>query len=431
LNARSSWLEELWRVVVLLVAAIIVGFVIDYPLALAALALLAYTLRNLYNLKRLADWLGDPRAESIPIHFGLWGDIFARVARVSSRQAQREKRLNRMVQEYSASTAALPDATVALDSSGRILWFNEAASALLGLVAAKDIGQPLQHLFRNPEIPAFIANRDFGRSIQTKAPVDPNLRLELRLAPYGEGQMLLLAQDITERIHQERVRKDFVANVSHELRTPLTVVSGFIENLQNDDTLPADRVARPLELMAQQAARMGQIVEDLLVLARLESQPIENHAKEVSMTPLLQQVADECAGLRDDAPDISVQLRSRRLILGDEKQLRSAISNLVSNAVHHTPHDGQVRICWEDDGGDSTLAVIDDGEGIASEHIPRLTERFYRADTGRSRQRGGTGLGLAIVKHILKRHHADLEIYSEPGKGSRFVCRFPGESLQG
>jgi two-component system phosphate regulon sensor histidine kinase PhoR len=409
--------------------ALAAGAFFDQAQLFVLIALVAYSLRNLYNLKRLADWLGDPNAASIPIHFGIWGDIFARIARISSRQAEREKRLTRLVHEYTASTSALPDATVALDPSGRILWFNEAASSLLGLVAAKDVGQPLQNLFRNPEIPAFIADAEFGRSLETKAPGNPNLRLEVRLAPYGDGQMLLLAQDITDRIHQERVRKDFVANVSHELRTPLTVVSGFIENMQNDPALPAERVARPLELMAQQAARMGQIVEDLLVLARLESQPVDHNHSEVSMNPLLQQVADECSGLREDAPKISVTINSQRLIRGDEKQLRSAIVNLVSNAVHHTPADGQIQIVWEDVGEQSTLSVIDDGEGIAAEHIPRLTERFYRADTGRSRQRGGTGLGLAIVKHILKRHQAELEIESELGVGSRFVCRFPAHSL--
>ena len=429
MNPRSSWLAELWRIIVLILVAVAGGALVDQILLFVLLAFVAYTLRNLYNLQRLTDWLGDPQLQSVPSHFGLWGDAFSRIARISSRHAERERRLTKLVQEYTASTSALPDATVALDPLGRILWFNEAASRLLGLVTAKDVGQPLQNLFRNPEIPAFIAAADYAQTLQTNAPGNPDLRLEIRLAPYGEGQMLLLAQDVTDRIRLERVRKDFVANVSHELRTPLTVISGFIENLQNDPRLPAEQLARPLELMAQQAARMSQLVEDLLLLARLESQSAGNRMQEVDIAAMLQQVADECRQLRDDVPEIATTAQSIRRIWGDAKQLHSALSNLVANAVHHTPPEGLVEISWNDDGDASLLDVRDTGEGIAPEHLTRLTERFYRVDTGRSRERGGTGLGLAIVKHVLKRHAAELEISSRPGEGSLFRCRFPASQL--
>ena len=429
MNPRSRWLEELWRIVVLILVAVAAGALIDQILLFVLFALVAYTLRNLYNLQRLSDWLGDPQLHAVPSHFGLWGDVFSRIARISSRHAEREKRLTKLVHEYTASTSALPDATVALGPQGRILWFNEAASRLLGLVTAKDVGQPLQNLFRNPEILAFIAAADYAQTLHTNAPGNPDLRLEIRLAPYGEEQMLLLAQDITERIRQERVRKDFVANVSHELRTPLTVVSGFIENLQNDQRLQSDGLARPLELMAQQAARMSQLVEDLLLLARLESESAANMQQEVDIGATLQLVADECQELRNDTPEIAVTVQSTRRIRGDGKQLHSALSNLVANAVHHTPADGLVEIRWSDDGDDGVLAVRDTGEGIMPEHLPRLTERFYRVDTGRSRERGGTGLGLAIVKHVIKRHQGELEISSRPGEGSRFRCRFPASQL--
>lgn len=429
MNAQSSWLEELWRIIVLIAAALAVGAIFDQYLLAVLVALFAYTLRNLYNLQRLADWLGDPQIGDIPIHFGLWGDIYSRISRISSRQAEREKRLATLVDEYSASTSALPDATVALDPQGRILWFNEAASRLLGLVAAKDVGQPLQNLFRNPEIPAFIAGANYTKTLEANAPGNPVLKLEIRLAPYGEGQMLLLAQDITERIRQERVRKDFVANVSHELRTPLTVVSGFIENLQNDDSLPQQRLARPFELMSQQAERMAQIVADLLILARLESKSMAGGQSEVDIDEILRTVVDECRQLRDDAPELQVRVESTRHVLGDRDQLHSAVTNLVANAVHHTPADGSVEVVWRDEGDNSLLQVIDTGEGIAADHLPRLTERFYRVDTGRSRDRGGTGLGLAIVKHILQRHNAELEISSELGRGSCFSCHFTASNL--
>lgn len=429
MNARSSWVQEAWRFALLIFAAWVVGSLVQQVTLFLLLALLAYIARNLFSLQRLANWLGNHETEEIPIHFGLWGDIYSRIARVSAHQAQREKRLTTLLNEYSASTSALPDAAVALDPEGRIRWFNEAANRLLGLQAAKDVGQPLSNFFRNPEIGAFLRNRDQGAALQTVAPGNYDRKLEVRLAPYGDGQTLLLAQDITERLRHERVRKDFVANVSHELRTPLTVLSGFIENIQTDENLQDERLRRPLQLMAQQAQRMRQIVEDLLLLARLESDSAERLDTEVDVGSMLHLVADECRTLVSDVAEITCDVRSTRRVLGDEKQLRSAVTNLLVNAVHHTAADGLITLTWEDRRQASLLTVADDGEGIAAEHIARLTERFYRVDAGRSRERGGTGLGLAIVKHVLKRHGASLEIESRLGEGSRFVGHFPAPRL--
>ncbi|MCP5299519.1 MAG: phosphate regulon sensor histidine kinase PhoR [Chromatiaceae bacterium] len=431
MNPRPGWLGELWRIVLLLAGASFVGWVTGEIALWLLLALAAYTLRNLFNLHRLSRWLGDPAKESIPIHFGIWGDIYSQIARVNAHQAERESRLNRLVDEYQASTAALPDGAVAMDARGRIRWFNDAASRLLGLVTAKDIGQPLQNLFRNPEITAFLQARSFEQLLETNVPGDGSRRLEMRLAPYGDGQVLLLARDVTERFQQDRIRRDFVANVSHELRTPLTVISGFIENLQADERCSDKRLERPLELMAQQAARMRHIIEDLLLLARLEAGQTTEVLDDVDVAAMLHGVADECRALRADSPEIRCEIASRRRLRGDPKQLRSAVVNLVVNAVHHTPADGHVTLMWRDERQESVLEVRDDGEGIAPEHIPRITERFYRVDSGRSRERGGTGLGLAIVKHVLRYHAAKLEIQSQPDAGSRFICRFPPSRLIG
>jgi two-component system phosphate regulon sensor histidine kinase PhoR len=429
LNPRPGWIQEFWRLVVLMLLAWAAGSVVDQVYLFLLLALLAYSLRNLYNLRRLAIWLGNPKFADIPIHFGLWGDVYSKVARVSLRQAQREKRLAELVNEYTASTSALPDGAVALDSSGRIRWFNDAATRLLGLQPAKDIGQPLLNLCRNPEMVSFVRNPDYARVLQISAPGDSERQLEMRIAPYGDDQTLLLAQDITERLRHERMRKDFVANVSHELRTPLTVIGGFIENLQMDENLQNDRMTRPLELMAQQTARMGRIVEDLLLLARLESDSNRNQSDRVDIGELIRNVADECQALADDVPRIDCEVTSTRHVLGDEKQLRSVVTNLVVNAINHTSAEQRVDLSWRDEGAQSLLEVRDNGIGIAPEHIPRLTERFYRVDAGRSRDRGGTGLGLAIVKHILHHHDAKLEIQSRPQEGSRFVCRFSSSQL--
>ena len=430
MNPGSSWAQEFWRIVVIIAIAWIVGWLFDQVVLFLLLALLAYTFRNLFNLQRLANWLGDPKNESLPIHFGLWGDIYSRIARVSRRQAQREKRLSALLNEYTASTSALPDAAVALDIDGRIRWFNDAASRLLGFQAAKDIGQPLLNLLRAPEMVSFVQRRDHAASLQITAPGNTQRQLEVRITPYGEGQTLFLAQDITERLQHERMRKDFVANVSHELRTPLTVISGFIENLQADESQDP-RLHRPLELMSQQAERMRRIVEDLLLLARLESESTPTRSDEVDVKRLLDYIADEGRALRDDTPEIVCKTGSKRRLLGDEPQLRSVVTNLVVNAVNHTPVNGRVTLSWEDQDEVCLLTVTDDGEGIAAEHLSRLTERFYRVDTGRSREFGGTGLGLAIVKHILNRHDAQLKIESRLGDGSRFLCVFPAQRLVG
>lgn len=430
MNSGRAWTGEFWRIVLLVAVATAIGSLIDQVLVAVLVLLSLYVVHTLVNLQRLADWLGSLDVARIPVRFGVWGGIYSQIARITSRQQQREQRLSNMLQEYASSTSALPDATVALDSQGRIRWFNDAASRLLSLKPAKDIGQPLMNLFRNPEVAGLLNRQDYATRVQTHAPGRPARRLEVRLAPYGEGQTLMLAQDITERLQQERVRKDFVANVSHELRTPLTVLSGFVENLQADDTLAGDaRLARPLELMAQQAARMQQIVEDLLLLARLESASTEAAEGPVDIVGMLHSVADESAAIGAAVPTIRVAADFPGQLLGDAKQLRSALTNLVVNAIHHTPPDGQITLSWRTDGGDGVLEVEDSGEGIAPEHIPRLTERFYRVDAGRSRERGGTGLGLAIVKHVLSRHDAELEVTSTPGEGSLFRARFPAARL--
>ena len=429
MNPKSGWAQEFWRIVVLMTLAWAAGSIVDQVYLFLLLALLAYSLRNLYNLKRLSNWLGNPQFSDIPVHFGLWGDIYSTIARVSLRQSEREKRLTALLNEYTASTSALPDAAVALDSRGRIRWFNDAASRLLGLQPAKDVGQPLLNLFRSPEMADFLKRADYAHTLEVSAPGKVDRKLEVRLTPYGDEQTLLLAQDITERLRHERMRKDFVANVSHELRTPLTVIGGFIENLQIAESQGNERLKRPLELMAQQTARMRQIVEDLLLLARLESDSARNANEKVDMARLLEAVELECQTLGADVPEIEVESSSARRVIGDEKQLRSVVTNLVVNAVNHTSAEGTVRVNWRDQDEQSLLEVIDNGEGIAAEHIPRLTERFYRVDAGRSRERGGTGLGLAIVKHILQNHDARLEIQSRLGEGSRFVCRFSSSQL--
>jgi two-component system phosphate regulon sensor histidine kinase PhoR len=432
MSMQAGWLEEFWRLVIVLILSMVPGFLLGEVAWVLFAGLLIYVLYNLYNLQRFNRWISNPNAVDMPVHFGLWGGIYAQIARYRHNQSQQKKQLAVRLQQFEKSAAALPDAVIALGSQGEIRWFNQAARDLFLLRKAQDTGQPFINLFRNPKLIRFLASRDFNRAIEIVSPGNGQRNLSIRITPYGEGLMLLLAQDITERYRAEQVRKDFVANVSHELRTPLTVISGFIENMQMEENSDCIKQwQKPLALMEQQALRMQHIVEDLLLLARLDGSTEEAPLNPIHIKDMCEAMLLEAQALAADKLDIALHISSQRDILGDATQLRSAFTNLIANAVNYTPEGGNIRITWQDEGTGSILAVEDDGEGIAPQHVGRLTERFYRVDAGRSRENGGTGLGLAIVKHILQVHGANLEINSIVGKGSRFICRFPAKRLNG
>ena len=337
-----------------------------------------------------------------------------------------------LLDDFRRSAEAMPDAIVALGASKEIRWFNAAASRLLKLRPDKDVGQAVQNLLRSPGFQSYLREGSFEDSIEMRSPGDDSVLLALRIIPYGDGQYLLTAQDVTQRHRLERVRKDFVANVSHELRTPLTVIGGFVENLQHDESGCADKWWRPLKLMRQQTTRMQWIVEDLLLLATLEGTEGIAGREVVDVREMLAEIAEETRTvlLPGEVPVISLNADAVALN-GNALQLRSAFTNLISNAAKYTPAGGRIQVRWFCDARGGVLEVEDTGEGIAPEHIPRLTERFYRVDAGRSREKGGTGLGLAIVKHVLQQHEARLEIDSEPGQGSCFRCLFPVDRLAG
>jgi two-component system phosphate regulon sensor histidine kinase PhoR len=362
----------------------------------------------------------------------VWGDLYYRVLKLQANSLSRKRRLRTWLSQFRASAEALPDGAVALGEYWEIRWFNTAAARLLDLHPGKDIGTPIVNLFRNPALARYLEHGDFAAPLALNVPGQTQIRLSIRIIPYGDGQWLLLAQDVTERHRLERIRTDFVANVSHELRTPLTVLSGYIENLRHGGHDCARVWERPLQQMEQQTVRMQHIVEDLLLLARLEGpQPVQRSEAFVDVAALARQLCDEADSARPEGhAALHLDIRSDRGLLGDPAQLRGAFTNLVMNAVNYTPEGGDIHIRWYvERSGRPCFEVADTGEGIATEHIPRLTERFYRVDAGRSRQRGGTGLGLAIVKHALQNHQAELDIESRVGEGSVFRCRFPTSRL--
>lgn len=420
--------SELWRVAFVMGALAVGGLLLNGLAAALLLGLSAYIVWHGWQLWRLYRWLRKGARVHPPESSGVWAEIFHELYRFQTRQRRRRHRLAILLTHFRESTRALPDATVVLTRRREIVWFNEAAGHLLGLRIPDDRGQRIDNLIRHPRFTHYLTKAGGRQSVEISSPVNHELMLSLQLIPYGvrSGQSLLLARNVTERHRLDQVRRDFVANVSHELRTPLTVLCGFLETIADSDADNGGRWARPLALMRQQTDRMRSTVEDLLMLARLEASAGPASRHRVGVPELLQGIQEEAEALSADRDhQIDLVIDERLDVLGIREELRAAFSNLVFNAVQYTPASGEIQIVWAAERGRPCLSVIDNGLGIEAHHVPRLTERFYRVDVGRSRERGGTGLGLAIVKHVLDRHGAQLVIDSTVGKGSTFCCEFP------
>ena len=301
------------------------------------------------------------------------------------------------------------------------------AKRIFGIDAEADVGQPITNLVRQPEFVGYVAAGEFSKPLQLTTTRD-GLVLSVQFVPYVDSQRLLLSRDITQGTRLETMRRDFVANVSHELRTPLTVLVGFLETVR-ELKLDPERSRDYLNIMAEQSRRMQRIIDDLLTLSTLESAPEPPHDEHVDMALLLSRIHGEAQALSAGRQRVTLDAEPGFDLLGTESEIASAFGNLASNAVRYTPPGGEVRLIWRGSQNGAEFTVEDTGVGIEAEHIPRLTERFYRVDRGRSRETGGTGLGLAIVKHALARHQASLEIESTPGKGSRFTAKFPARRV--
>jgi two-component system phosphate regulon sensor histidine kinase PhoR len=394
-------------------------------IAVAVLAVLLY--RQLREFRKLKRWASQPRLSDPPEGEGAWGDVFNSLHRHRRAMLKRRRELAQLMVRSRRGAQALPYGVVVLDADYRLDWCNAAARDQLGLDPERDRGQPILNMVRSPEFVDYLRAGDFAEPVRLRAPGDLRT-LALHLISFGDDDHLLLSQDVTGAAQVEAMRRDFVANVSHELRTPLTVLSGFLETIQ-DLKLDAARVRDYVGLMAPQAERMKHLIDDLLTLSVLEHAPAPPSAERVPLRPLLERVRTETEALSAGKHRISLELAGEHDLLGAEKELASAFLNLASNAVRYTPAGGEIRLRWRSDERGGEFSVQDSGIGIDPEHRPRLTERFYRVDRGRSRESGGTGLGLSIVKHALARHQAVLDIESTPGKGSRFSARFSASRL--
>ncbi len=427
-HIRSAWFRTLGQLAAVLALAVLLGVAVGQPWPVLTAAALGVVAWHYWRLRKVLLRL-TARERLHPAHGdGVWNELDRLMYRGQDEMRSRKRRLLGILRAYRAAAAALPDAVVVVDrNSQRALWFNKAATRLLGLRYPDDLNAPLgERLQPLPLSHWLAAGRKAEPMHDAASPVDPDLRLNLRLIPYSDEYWLLVARDVSKLLHLEQVRRDFVANVSHELRTPLTVVHGYLDMF---DPADAPEWAPMLAEMQKQSQRMTQLVEDLLTLSRLEAQD-ELADEDVAMAPMLATLRREAEALSQGRHSIVVQDEGGLDLRGSNKELHSAFSNLVSNAVRYTPAGGSITLRFAPEGAGAVLSVRDTGYGIPGNHLPRITERFYRVSTSRSRESGGTGLGLSIVKHVLNLHQARLGIESRVGQGSVFSVHFGAERVQ-
>ncbi|WP_114416982.1 phosphate regulon sensor histidine kinase PhoR [Marinospirillum perlucidum] len=416
--------KEIKKLVFWLLLAAGVGWLVDYPLVatlIMALFFLGYYLKQLYSL---LYWQAHSQEEP-PEASGVWGEVFDNLYTYQRHQQDHQQRLRHILDRIQDSSQALKDGVVMIDARGELEWWNYAAEDLLGLRSPSDKGSPITHLLREPKFVDYFERKSYQEPLIMPSPIVEGRTLEYQVTLFGENDRLLLVRDFTRMQRLERMRQDFIANVSHELRTPLTVLSGYLETFSDHaDTLPP-KWQRGLTLMRQQSTRMEHLVEDLLTLSRLETSDLEVSVDPLNIEALLESIRQDALALSGNEHHITLDVDRQLRVYGSEKELRSAFSNLVYNAVKYTGPGTEIQVRWYHDRAGAHLEVVDAGPGIDPKHLSRLTERFYRVDQGRASSTGGTGLGLAIVKHVMLRHQGRLSINSEVGQGSCFTCHLP------
>lgn len=425
---NQDWRGPLIRRLLLLVGVcLLLGLITGEYAWTLLLGLAGYLGWHLQQLLRLHKWLRTRQGdEAPPDGYGLWGEVFDSIYHLQRRDQKVRGRLQAVIDRVQESTAALKDAVIMLDRDGNLEWWNIAAEKLLGLKTPQDSGQQITNLVRDPRFIEYFENHNYNEPLELPSPVSDRLRLQFHITQYGNREHLMLVRDITRLYQLEQMRKDFVANVSHELRTPLTVISGYLETLLDNVEDVNPRWLRALQQMQQQGGRMQNLLNDLLLLAKLEATDYPSDNQPVAVDLLLLSIKNDAQALSGERHHrISLEADPHLKLKGSETELRSAFSNLVFNAVKYTPDEGEIHVRWWGDEQGAHLSVQDSGLGIEAKHLPRLTERFYRVDSSRASNTGGTGLGLAIVKHVLLRHRARLDIVSKLGKGSTFTCHFP------
>ncbi len=423
---RLTWKKLVWSLAFFYAPWVIVGWIFGYMPWLLLIATALQLVWQLHNQVRLSTWLWDDKRLTPPAGTSQWEPLFNGIYRIQQRQRKKRKELTNLIRRFRNGAESLPDAVVVFRSEGNIVWCNKLAQHLLGFRWPDDSGQPISNLIRTPDFIKYLAKQDFSEPLEMHSPLNVERMLELRIVPYTEGEHLMVVRDVTQLKQLEGMRRNFFANVSHELRTPMTVLQGYLEMTQDPEMLVGPMWGKAHGVMTEQLNRMNSLVNQLLTLSKIEAAPMHELEDIVHVPAMLDVLEKEAVALSgENDHQLQFDVDTNLHVYGDEDQLRSAISNLVYNAVKYTPAGAKVKVTWKNTPSGAKLEVADTGEGIEPQHLHRLTERFYRVDRARSRETGGSGLGLAIVKHALTHHDSHLEIYSEVGKGSRFSFTLP------
>jgi two-component system, OmpR family, phosphate regulon sensor histidine kinase PhoR len=419
----QGFAAELRRLATIFAICIVLGLFTGHLAWSLLFGVSSYVLAMLYHMRRLNQWLLSASNTEPPEANGIWGEIFDNIHNLQRKQQTETENLQAVIKRIQEITSALKDGIIILDWRGHIDFWNPAAHRLIGF-HSKDQGHSVINFIRHPKFVSYFEAGDYSEPLELPSPRHHAKHLQFQITRFGQSERLIVIRDVTQLHSLEQMRQDFVANVSHELRTPLTVINGYVETLKDNNKIPT--WTKPLQQMQEQSQRMTLLVNDLIMLSRLETTEIGHNQKKLQLEPLLVLIKNEAEAIAlAKNQTITLTCESPISFMGNEKELHSAFSNLAINAVKYTPENGKIDLRLWQDSHHIYFSVTDNGPGIESKHIPRLTERFYRVDASRSSATGGTGLGLAIVKHVLMRHDGILYITSEVGKGSVFTCLLP------
>ncbi|MGC9403769.1 phosphate regulon sensor histidine kinase PhoR [Vibrio genomosp. F10] len=428
---KLTWKRLAWELAFFYTPWVLVGWIFGYMPWLLLAATVLQLLWHLHNQMRLSAWLWDEKRLTPPSGSGNWESLFNGIYRLQQRQRKKRKELTNLIRRFRNGAESLPDAVVVFRGEGNIVWCNKLAQHLLGFKWPDDSGQPISNLIRTPDFIKYLNKQDFSEPLEMCSPLNVERMLELRIVPYTEGEHLMVVRDVTQLKQLEGMRRNFFANVSHELRTPMTVLRGYLEMTEDPDMLVGPMWGKAHGVMTEQLNRMNSLVSQLLTLSKIEAAPMDDFEEVVDVPAMLEVLEKEAASLSgDDAHQLDFKVDTELRIYADEDQIRSAISNLVYNAVKYTEPGALIKVRWFKTAQGACLEVEDSGDGIEPQHLHRLTERFYRVDKARSRDTGGSGLGLAIVKHALTHHDAHLEIQSAVGVGSKFSFTLPSRLIK-
>ncbi|CAM2794065.1 phosphate regulon sensor histidine kinase PhoR [Pseudoalteromonas distincta] len=418
------------RLFIYFLPLLLIGVLVGAPFLLLFLGSFSLLIWHYHQLYRLSDWLLNQRSFNPPEGEGAWEQVFEGIYHLQHRNRKKRNELADLIRRFRDGAEAVPDAVVVLQNDLSIVWCNQLALKVLGLQWPTDHGQRLDNLIREPKFAKYMHKGEFDDALELDNGHSIEQVLEFRVMPYASTQLMVVVRDVTRLKQLEQMRKDFVANVSHELRTPLTVVTGYLEMMDGDMMPPPAMWNKAQNTMLEQCKRMDSLVSQLLSLSRIEGARRQDNDKAINVPQLLGYIHTEAKSINQDkGHELIFNIDKTLDIKGSEDELRSAFSNLVFNAIHYTKPGGKVEVCWQRKNNKACFSVTDNGDGIAPEHINRLTERFYRVDKARSRTTGGSGLGLAITKHVLTRHDSKLNISSEVNKGSCFSFEFSMDKI--